>query len=240
MSNIQNTTSAEVTATRHTVVNYISTAAAGQTITKAFTGQRLVTACYREDKKTGTNRTNRAASIPMLSITELDSKMSVLKPLLVTYLESVQDKLFKALLDANGTNGTVVDIAEVDINLDACIAALQDSDSSGNRLTKESIGLWFGDSGLEAQLSLVLADKLGIGEVPTDAESKRVETICNEYKAKLAALAGGKTSYNENLALSLKKALSLVPDDKLAGKFNTKLDKMIAQARVKVDLFDLL
>jgi len=224
-----------VISNRHTVVNYVSQGAGA---TKALTGQRLVTACYRS-KENGANRTNRAASIPMLSMVEIDSKMSVLKPLLVEYLESVQDKIFKSLLDANGIDGVVNEIADESINLDSCIAYLQDS-ASGERLTKESIGQWFTDSGLEDQLMLSLSTKLGISENPTDAESKKVELITNEYKAKLSAMAGGKTSYNEKMATSLQKALALIPEDSLAIKFNLRLANMIAASKEKADLFDLL
>ena len=219
---------------RHTVINYISS---GKDITKAFAGQRLVTACYRT-KDGNTVRTNRACSIPMLAMAEIDSKLEILKPLLVEMLESTQDKIFKNLLDANGTAGTVVDIADSDISLDACIAYLQDS-NAGERLTKESIGVWFSTE-LEDKLMIALATKLGVGEIPSDSDSKKIELICNEYKAKLQAMAGGKTSYNEKLAVSIKKALELVPEDKLAIKFNTRLDAMIAASQVKVELFDLL
>lgn len=223
---------------RHTVVNYISTASNGNSITKAFDGQRLVTACYRTDSKTGVSRTNRACSIPKIAVTDIESRITVLMPVLVEHLESVQDKIFKGLLDANGVNGTVVDIADNDINLDAVIAYLADS-NAGERLTKESIGVWFTEN-VEEKLMVTLATKLGVSDSPTDQESKQIELITNEYKAKLAMLAGGKTSYNEKLAVSLKKCLELVPDDKLAIKFNARLDKMIADSRVKVDLFDLL
>ena len=221
---------------RHTVVNYVSS---GAGITKALAGQRLVTACYRNNTTSALSRTNRAVSIPKLSNEEISIKMPVLLPLVVEYLETVQDKIFKQLLDANGVCGVVNEIADSSIGLDAVIEFLSDS-SGGERLTKESICNWY-SSNLEGQLMVALASKLGISETCTDAESKRIELISNEYKAKFAAMAGGKTSYNEKLATSLKNALTFAsPDDSLAIKFNVKLDKMIADSQVKIDLFDLL
>jgi len=202
-------------------------------VTKPLTGQRLAVVNYRTDKVTGIKKDSVCVSLPTISAEEITANLNSLLPAITVYLNKVQDDMVRAIAESGSK---FVKTNEVDIT--AIIASLADSDSSGNRLTKESIGNWF-DANISETLMVTLADKLGLSDDASDEDLAKVSAITNEYKEKISALAGGKTSYTPKIAESLKKCVALAgSDDLLASKFMVKLDKMISVG--SVELFDLL
>lgn len=207
----------------HNIVPYVSGT------TKAFTGQRLASFNWKTvtDKSSvyyGIKRESKAVSLPMITAEAITDNLIVLMPHIVSMLHSVQDKIIKAKLEIGGDS--VVSIGNELINMKAIVEYLGDSNESG-RLTKESVAAWF-DESISNSLSVVLADKLGISEVPTNAESDKILAIVGKFRADISALAGGKTSYTPKVAAQLLKAVNHASDeDVIASKFKARLQKMI-------------
>lgn len=214
----------------HSVVSY----EAGKT--KAFAGQRLAKVTYKTDKETGVKKDSKAVSLPLVAVEEISSNLVALTPYIAEYLQGVQDKIVRERIDGGASS-----ISAADVSVEGIIAHLELEDTgsgTGGRLTKEIVGAWF-DSEVSDSLALVLAEKLGVSSVPTDAESAQILRVVDTFREKVAALAGGKTSYPAALASSIKKCIDLAPaGDSIAVRFNARLDKMIAAPAV--DLIDLL
>lgn len=219
----------------HNVVPYVSGT------TKPFTGQRLATVTYKTVKDStsalfNVKRESKAVSLPVIEDTAISSNLAALLPHVRVMLNKVQDAIIREALDA-GNN--VLHITTEQVSIAACVEFLENSNESG-RLTKETVATWFTDT-IADVLMVTLADKLGVSDTPSDAESKQIEAIVAGFKDKVSALAGGKTSYEPKLCESIKKCLALAPsDDILSARFTARLDKMIADSSASVNLFDAL
>lgn len=217
----------------HSVVAYV----AGST--KPFAGQRLAKVTYKTvtDKDSalcGIKRESKCVSIPMIPASDVIGNVQVLAPYLIEYLQGVQDKIVRESIDAGSLS-----ISMESIGISGICEWLESNNESG-RLTKDSVASWFNENIAET-LAVILADKLGVSETPTNAESAQIMKVVDTYKDKISALAGGKTSYDPKMCESLKKALSMAPDgDVLKGRFVARLDKMIAESMKGIDLMDLL
>lgn len=205
MSNVSST---------HDVVTYVS----GKTV--ALTGQRLAKVSYKTDKATGVKKESKAVSIPLISSHDVESNLAILMPALKEFLQCQQDAIVRKLVDAGAT-----EVHDSQLSMQA-IASYAEEESTGARLTKESIGAWF-DSSVADYLRVAFADKLGLSNTPTADEMFRVETAVATYKDKFAALAGGKTSYTPDVAEKLAKVLEFASEeDSIAAKFAVRLEKM--------------
>lgn len=217
----------------HNVVTYVSGT------TKPFTGQRLSTHNWKTvtDKNSplcGIKRESKAISLPVVTSDEVTQNLPLLMPHFIDLIHSVQDKIIKAKLESDNH---VLSIASADISITQVLEYLDDSNESG-RLTKEVVGKWFDDVIL-APLAATLAERLGISEVPTDAENAKVMATVAKFKEDIAALAGGKTKYSPVIAKHLAKAVEMAPEgDTLAVKFGIRLAKM--QEATEYDLYSAL
>lgn len=226
MSNVSNV---------HNVVKYVS----GET--KSFSGQRLAKFTYKTVTDTssplhGTKPESKAVSVPVVEISEVTENIAALAPHIAGWLQSVQDTMIKEMIESGA--GVV---STESISIGAIVQYLESDGSEGsNRLTKESIGVWF-DKEIADSLAMVLAEKLGVSEIPTTAESNQVMKVVATFKDKVAALAGGKTSYDVKMATSLKKCVELgMGNDPMVQRFVGRLDKMIEAGKKEVDLLDCL
>lgn len=219
----------------HSVVTY------DPKTSKAFPGQRLSKVTWKtcNDKNSAyynIKRESKCVSLPALVVSDVSDNLVVLAPHIIQFLSGVQDKMVREMLDAGGN---VVSISTASVSVAAICEYLESSDESG-RLTKESVGVWF-DAVVADNLAVLLSEKLGVSEVPTDSESNKVLAAVSAFKGKVAALAGGKTSYEPKVCKSLLNAIALAPsDDVLAARFTRRLEKMIEDASKEVDLMELL
>ncbi len=208
----------------HNVVSYVSG------VTKAFSGQRLATIGYKASKDKdsmffGVKRESKAVSLPIIGDDVIAANIAALMPHIRTVLEATQDKIIREALDSSASNV----ISNESVSISAICEYLDNSNESG-RLTKESVGKWF-DESIADVLMIALSDKLGISDTPSQAEATKVEMISKEFRAKVAALAGGATSYDPKTATSLIKCLALASEsDVLATRFTGRLNKMISDA----------
>lgn len=206
---------------------------------KAFTGQRLAKVTYKtvSDKDNpmyGIKRDSQCVSIPMIKVTEIEQNFTVLVPHINEYLMSVQDKIIREKIDAGAKH-----ISNEDISIVAMVEWLDSNNESG-RLTKETVAKWFAEN-IEESLAVVLMEKLGVSDTPTDKESAQILAVVSTFKDKVSSLAGGKTSYEPKMCDSLLKCLELAPaGDALASRFSVRLNKMKEEAAKNVDLIDLL
>jgi hypothetical protein len=217
----------------HTVTNYDPKAS------KPFTGQRLSKVTYKTitDKDNplyGVKRDSKCVSLPVIPVADVVTNINALAPYMVEYLHSVQDKIVREKIDAGATS-----IAMADINIPAIIDYLDTNNESG-RLTKESVAAWFNEN-IADNLTVTLADKLGISENPTDAESNKIIAVVEAFKGKISSLAGGKTAFEPKICKSLINALELAPaGDVLATRFTARLNKMIAEHKSDDELLACL
>lgn len=207
--------------------------------TKPFTGQRLSKVTYKtnNDKNSewyGIKRDSKCVSLPLIKNDDVVANISILTPHFIEYLHTVQDKIVREKVDAGASS-----IAMADINI-AAIADYLDNNNESGRLTKESVASWFTDNIAES-LTVALADKLGISETPTDAESDKIIAVVEAFKGKISSLAGGKTAYEPKICKSLLNALELAPaGDALATRFAARLNKMIAEHKSDDELLACL
>lgn len=184
-----------------------------------FEGQRLAKVTYKTQKDGSKPRISVCVSVP--PITNLQDMDGQLLPHIYAWLAAVQDRVIRARYE----DGATV-VTDGDISIASCIAWL-DAESTGNRLTKEALIEWFVED-LADVLTVAIADKLAIGDAPTDAQSKRVEQMLAAYRDSIAALAGGKTSFTPEKAAKLQKAIELAPvtDSGIGVRLIERLEKM--------------
>lgn len=206
---------------------------------KAFTGQRLSKVTYKTvtDKNSefyGIKRDSKCVSLPLVQVSDVVANINALAPAVVEYLHSVQDKIVRERVDAGASS-----ISRNEISIAACVEWLESNSESG-RLTKEVVATWFADT-IAEPLAVVLAEKLGVGETPSDEESNKILAVVDAFKGKVSSLAGGKTAYEPKVCKSLLNALELAPaGDVLATRFAARLNKMIEEAKANEDLLNLL
>lgn len=207
---------------------------------KPFSGQRLARFSWKTvtDKSSalyGIKRESKCVSLPVIGASVIEQNIVALIPHISSYLHSVQDKMIREMMETS----SISTIRTEDISVTAITEWLESNDESG-RLTKESVGNWFNESVAES-LAMVLGERLGVSEIPTDAESAKIMAVVSAFKDKIAALAGGKTSYEPKICKSLISALELAPaDDVLANRFVGRLNKMISESEAGNALIDML
>ena len=189
---------------------------------KALDGQRLSKHSWKTDKESGVKPESKCVSIPQIQKSVLN--LAGMEVHLIAYLETVQDQIIKQKIVEGKTQ-----IHDDEICATAIVEFLE-AESQGTRFTKADAEKWFSEV-VEDNLALILADKLGVSEVPTENESKQIYAIVGEFKSKISGLAGGKTSYSPAVAQKLEKALDLVEDkeDPIYVRFTKRLEKMKIQ-----------
>lgn len=201
------------------VSNVHNIAAYTSGVTKPFTGQRLATVTYKVDKKSNVKPASVCASIPVLDEQEVMHNCDKFKDHIIALVERTQDKIIRSIHEAGKTQ-----VQDSEISLDSVINFLNE-ESTGGRLNKAIVQEWF-DSTVADPLAVALANKLGVSEQPTQEQSNKIEQLLLQFRDKFGALTAGATKYDPNTCEQLQKALSLVPEDELAIKFNNKLDVM--------------
>jgi len=201
----------------HTVTSYV----AGKT--KPLEGQRLSKITYKTDSKTGIKPDSKSVSIPAIVWSDIESQVPVIKDHILDLVLKAQDGIVRKLVEAGKDS-----ITSESINIPAIIAAMLE-ESSGGRLTGETIREWFQES-IKCNLLIAFASKLGISDdtAPTAEQSEKLAKILKGYEDSFAKLASGAASFNDTQKSNLIKAIQLsgAEDDVLASKFITRLSKV--------------
>ena len=129
MSNVSN---------RHSVVPFV----AGTS--KPLTGQRLARAGFKlTEKMKAAGKTalpSVCASVPQIDPAAVQVFISELMPHIGNMLEKAQDEILRAKYEASG--GTATELTDEEISIPQCLAFLN-AESTGSRLSAETIGAWF-------------------------------------------------------------------------------------------------
>lgn len=187
----------------------------------------------RKNTKETPNAVSQAVFVPAPIDSAAWMGNQVIAEAVQNYMQGLQDKCIRAVLDS-GRNI----ITDTDISMDAVASYLEENDETLGRLSKDSITEWYNKE-VSDTLTLAFADKLGIGDNPTDAETKKLDQLNNQYLACFQKLAGKNLSgaLPDNVVANLEKALDMIP----ASGFGERMRNQLAKVRevVSVDMMAL-
>jgi hypothetical protein len=219
MSNVSN---------RHNVNKFVAGKSA------ALTGQRLAKVGYKLTEKMKdagilSVPDSVCVSVPVLSVDNLTpEQMKNLAPHLRGFLEGVQDKVIRGMIEES--KHTLTSIPDEAISVDACISWLE-QEETGGRLTIERITGWFTEN-LSGKLAEFLRGFASKSITDPEKLALAVKQTSKGYQDMLAALSGGKTSYNATQREKLIKVLALTEEgDDIAEKMVKRLDAMEKKER---------
>lgn len=202
---------------------------AGKDKNKALTGQRLLKVVFKGRGDKAASMKSVCASVPVVSIDDVKLNVSSFIPYVVELVAKTQDAIGREAVVAGKSY-----VDSDDLSLEKVIAYLE-SESKGERLTGDDIKAWFADS-LEEMLLIAFADKLSIGNSPTEEQTSTLERMVNVYRDKFASMAGGRTAFDKVTIGKLQKALELADGGADSTLIGTKLaSKLQAMANVSVE-----
>ena len=203
-----------VISNRHAVVSFVT----GES--KALANQRLAKVGYKG--KTAKFK-SVCASVPKIDPLVVENHLDALMPHVIGMLEEVQNGVFRSLYES--ASGKLEHLTDDDISIQALIGYLE-AESTGGRLTKESVIAWFNAEALEITLAL-LAEKLGFSDTLNEDQMAVLEKHANGYREVFASLSGGKTMLQPKQINGLRKVLGMISaDDDISVKLTKRLDVM--------------
>lgn len=195
-------------------------------------GMRL-SRIIRKNTKENPNAVSQGVHVPAPIDVAAWMQNQVITEAVQNYMQGLQDKVIRQVLDS-GRNI----LTDADISCEAVAEWLESNDETLGRLSKDAIEAWY-VSEVEDVLTVVFADKLNIGDVPTDAEKAKLNQLNNQYKGCFAKLAGKSLSgiLPDNVVTNLEKALELIP----ASGFGDRMKNQLAKVKevVSVDMMAL-
>lgn len=154
---------------------------------------------------------------------------STLNAYLVQCVQDVQDKMIRRVTDS-GRNI----ITDSDIAMDVVAQYLEETDENIGRISKDKIAQWFKDE-MADTLMVAFADKLGVGDVPTPDEEKKLAQACKGYQDVFSTLAQKQPSVDPKIGERLLAALDMIP----ASAFSLRI-RGITEKAMKQPEIDLL
>lgn len=202
----------------------------------ALTGQRLAKVGYKSTKNTPAKFKSVCASIPSATLT--DEQCVRMKDQVTELFHAAQDNIFKSLYESS--NGKLEAITDEDISFEAVLGYLE-AESTGGRLTKESVVDWFNTHAAETTMAL-LAEKLGYSDELTQEQMDTIEKHTNGYREVFASLSGGKTMLQPKQINGLRKVLGMIesPETDVQMKLVKRLDVMEKSLIAQTALADIL
>jgi hypothetical protein len=206
MSNVSN---------RHVFTAYVS-AGSGKSV--ALSGQRLSVVRFKAGKDGRKAMASQCASVPVATLTSEDCEF--LSTHINGWFASVQDEIVREVV-VSGADSVTTEQLSVE-----AVRNYLTTQAAGDRLNGEQIGYWF-DTELADVLTVAFADKLGIGDVPSEAETTKLAQMCRVYRDCFTAMAGGRTSFDTAKREKLLKALALADTtDGIGQRLQAKLEAM--------------
>lgn len=205
--------------TRHNVVPFDAKTS------KAFGDNRLAKVGYKSSKTNPAKFPSVCASIPVLSNwTEQESNS--LRPYIVQMVQDTQDKIIRSLYESS--DGTLTSVSDADICMAQVIGYLQ-SESAGDRLTKDRIVAWF-DESLRDNLTVVICEKLGTDNL----DDVRVIQHLAGYRGLFGSLSKDSGAMNDTQIRALRKALEITAaDDDTSKRLDSKLESMMNRPKME-------
>lgn len=195
----------------------------------ALSGQRLAKIGYKNTEKNKAKYQNAFVSVPFITDDAIVDQIEQLIPHIKNMMEENQDALLKTLYEQQNGNLENGSVSDDDISV-AAVIGYMNAESTGGRMTKESIEFWFTQNLHEPLIGRF--NELGI-------EGDKCAQMMNAYKGMFSALSGGATVYPEDKVQNLLRALEFSQEDvgaaTITGKLKNRLQKMN-----KKDVNDLL
>lgn len=151
---------------------------------------------------------------------------STLNAYLVQCVQDVQDKMIRRVTDS-GRNI----ITDSDIAMDVVAQYLEETDENIGRISKDKIEQWFKDE-MADTLLVAFANKLGVGDVPTADEEKKLAQACKGYQDVFATLAQKNPVVDPKIGDRLIKALDMIPASAFTLRIRGIAEKAMKQAEV--------
>lgn len=151
---------------------------------------------------------------------------STLNAYLVQCVQDVQDKMIRRVTDS-GRNI----ITDSDIAMDVVAQYLEETDENIGRISKDKIEQWFKDE-MADTLLVAFANKLGVGDVPTPDEEKKLAQACKGYQDVFATLAAKNPVVDPKIGDRLIKALDMIPASAFTLRIRGIAEKAMKQAEV--------
>ena len=185
---------------------------------------RIVKCLYQISPKTGKKiAENSYIRVACKHLTEemIVSRISELAPFMLSYLQSVEDKMIKEYHVAG-----LLRLTTGNLTLDKIIDKLEESEVSG-RLNKEQIETWYSEA-INDNLAVIFAGKMQIDENSSEQQLAKLELVLNAYKAKFASLASPKVYIAESDCLAMIEVVKQCKAENslLGSRFIAKLGKM--------------
>lgn len=209
---------------------------------QALHGQRLSKITYKGEKK------DKAicVSLPRIDEEMVHGNINALMPSIVRMLESAQDGVIKSMYEGKGY--VLENVSDEDVSIAQCIGYME-MEASGGRLTKEGLETWF-DSCLGNNLALAFGIKLGFINADADdleeaidgmseGQKVQIERNVKAHKEMIAALASGRTVFEDRQIAGLEKALEYA-DDARTGDVHGKLVLRLQMMKNKPKIEDVL
>ncbi len=190
-----------------------------------ISGTRTVKCLYRADPKKPADKQRQSVyvRVPTKHLTEelVTANIAELAPYVTGWLQSLEDTVIK-----EQHRQGLLSVYTESLSIDALIEYLEETQESG-RLTKDKIGAWF-DTDIADNLSLLFADKMGLGDQPSDMELAKLAAIIGAYKGKFCALASGKAFFEPSDREALIKVIHSCEagGTNLGARFIARLSKM--------------
>lgn len=183
---------------------------------KPFPTQRLAKVGYKSTVKTPAKFPSVCASIPVLENWE-ENQNQRLRPYFVALVQDTQDKILRSLYES--ADGKLTSVSDDDLSVDQVIAYLE-SESSGDRLTKERIGDWF-DSNVRDNLTVVICTKLGTENL----DDPRIAQHLAGYRQLFTSMSKDSGALQPVQIRGLRTAIAVCEvDDDIAKKLDAKLE----------------
>lgn len=178
-----------------------------------------------EDGTTVAKQPARCVSIPVVS---LSLTPACLQASLQTAFEEMQDKLIRSLIEAQTEVTFTVTLDQIAPQAVADFAVAQDGPG---KLSSKLLETWF-DNNLSDNLTVAIADKLGITDTPTDEQTAKVGKAVASFRTFITGLASPRANLAPDIVAQLQKATSLVTneDDKVLQTINRKLQAFLEPA----------
>lgn len=167
----------------------------------------------------------RCVSVPKLVLTVAPA---ILAEAIQSAYEDMQDSLVRSIVEAQlekDPNTNTFTFSEDLVN-EAAVAAFQAEKNGPGRLSTERLNNWF-DTSLSEALYVAIANKLGLGDEPSKADTAKVTKAVDQHKKLIAGLSAPKAHLPANIAEQLEKAVSLASDD------DTKIKSVLLAKLVK-------
>lgn len=196
--------------------------------TKPQAEQRLAKVGYKSSKTKPAKFPSVCVSVPHIQAENITENISGLLPHIATMLEDAQDGIIRRLYE-QAKGKLPMSVADEDISVAACVKFL-DAQAEGDRLTKDSLTVWFQDC-LAENLTVYICEALKTENL----EDARVVQNLKGYRDLFTGLSGSQV-LTPNQIRKLDAACKMATDDRITERVQALLSEMMTNLESQMDL----